>query len=162
MKITKCRLCNDRKILPLFSLGQMSFTGKFANRIKKNIPKKDLTLVICKNCKLVQLDQNFNPKYLYGKDYGYRTGLNSTMTEHVKSIALEAQKLSKIKKGDFVLDIASNDGTMLNYYKKDLITVGIDPILSKFKNFYKKINYKIEDFFSLAALKKKILIKSIK
>jgi len=68
MKITKCRLCNDRKILPLFSLGKMSFTGKFAKRIKENIPKKDLTLVICKNCKLVQLDQNFHPKYLYGED----------------------------------------------------------------------------------------------
>ena len=64
------------------------------------------------------------------------------MTNHVKNIVSEVQNLSKIKKGEFVLDIASNDGTMLNFYRKDLITVGIDPILSKFKNFYKNINFK--------------------
>ena len=103
---------------------------------------------MCNSCKLVQLNQNFNPKYLYGKDYGYRTGINSTMTNHVKHIVSEAQNLSKIKKGEFVLDIASNDGTMLNFYRKDLITVGIDPILLKFKKFYKNINFKICSFFS--------------
>jgi hypothetical protein len=39
---------------------------------------------MCTKCKLVQLDRNFNLKYLYGKDYGYRTGINKTMTGHVK------------------------------------------------------------------------------
>ena len=39
---------------------------------------------MCKKCKLVQLDRNFNPKYLYSKDYGYRSGINKTMTEHLK------------------------------------------------------------------------------
>ena len=57
------------------------------------------------------------------------------MTKHVKEIAKEAQRLSKVKKNEYVLDIVSNDGTLLNFYKKDLITVGIDPILSKFKKF---------------------------
>ena len=153
MKLKKCRLCDSKKFSDLFSLGNLSFTGKFANNIKQNIPKKEIHLVICNSCKLVQLNQDFNPKYLYGKDYGYRTGLNQTMTDHVKLIAHDAEKLSKIKKGDFVLDIASNDGTMLNCYKKNLVTVGIDPILSKFKKFYKKINYIIPKFFSLNALK---------
>ena len=162
MKLKKCRLCHSNKFSGLFSLGNLSFTGKFANNVKQNIPKKEIHLVICNHCKLVQLNQDFNPKYLYGKDYGYRTGLNQTMTEHVKLIAHEAQKLSKIKKGEFVLDIASNDGTMLNFYRKDLMTVGIDPILNKFKNFYNKINYKIPNFFSFSSLKKYKLNKKYK
>ena len=58
---------------------------------------------MCHNCKLVQLIEDFNPEYLYGKDYGYRTGINSTMTNHVKEIAKEAQRLSKIKKNEYVL-----------------------------------------------------------
>ncbi|MDA9605012.1 class I SAM-dependent methyltransferase [Candidatus Pelagibacter sp.] len=162
MKIKKCRLCKNDKLSFLFSLGELSFTGKFSKNAKINIPKKTVSLVICDKCKLVQLSQNFNPKYLYGKDYGYRTGINSTMTNHVRNIVYEAQKLSKIKKGEFVLDIASNDGTMLNFYQKDLITVGIDPILSKFNKFYKNINFKVSNFFSLDVLKKNKLFKKYK
>ena len=153
MEIKHCRLCNNNKLSFLFSLGNLSFTGKFSHNNQINIPKSKISLVICKKCKLVQLSQNFNPKYLYGKDYGYRTGINLTMKNHVKKIVIEAQKLSKINKGDYVLDIASNDGTMLNYYKKDLVTVGIDPILSNFKKFYKNINFKVNDFFSFNTLK---------
>ena len=49
----------------------------------------------------------------------------------------KVKKISKIKKGDAVLDIASNDGKLLNFYNKDIITVGIDPILNKYKKNYK-------------------------
>jgi hypothetical protein len=162
MKLKECRICKKKKFSFLFSLGNLSFTGKFAKNLKTLIPRKKISLVICDSCKLIQLNQNFNPKYLYGKDYGYRTGVNSTMTNHVKEIAYEAQKLSKVKKNEYVLDIASNDGTLLNFYKKDLVKVGIDPILSKFKKFYKNINYSVPNFFSLSALKKKGLVKKYK
>jgi len=57
-------------------------------------------------------------------------------------------KLTKLKKNDCVLDIASNDGSLLNYYNKNIVTFGIDPILDKYKNDYKNINYKVSDFFS--------------
>ena len=75
----------------------MSFTGKFADNYIKSIPSDKLTLVICKKCKLVQLDRNFNPKFLYSKDYGYRTGINKTMTNHVKNVAREAISRTKPK-----------------------------------------------------------------
>ena len=86
MKITNCRICNNKYFFRLFSLGKMSFTGKFPKNFKDNISKEFINLMMCKSCNLVQLDRNFNPKYLYGKDYGYRTGINSTMTNHVKNI----------------------------------------------------------------------------
>ena len=155
MRIKKCRICEKKSFSFLFSLGNLSFTGKFAKNFKTNIPRSEVSVVICNSCKLVQLNQNFNPKYLYGKDYGYRTGINLTMTNHVKKVAYEAQKLSQIKKNDYILDIASNDGTLLNFFRNDLIKVGIDPILFKFKKYYKNINYKIQNFFSFQALKKK-------
>ena len=90
MKIKKCRSCGEKNLEFLFSLGKMCFTGKFASNFIKSIPSDKLTLVICKKCKLVQLDRNFNPKFLYSKDYGYRTGINNTMTNHVKYVAQEA------------------------------------------------------------------------
>ena len=66
MKIKNCRICNSRKLKKLFSLGNMKFTGKFP---KKNqfIPSGDVELIICNRCKLVQLRDNFNLKYLYNK-----------------------------------------------------------------------------------------------
>jgi hypothetical protein len=162
MKIKKCRLCASNKFLDLFSLGSLSFTGKFTKSIKTNIPKDYLNLVICKKCKLVQLDRSFNPNYLYSNDYGYRTGINKTMTKHVHLVTKEAVKLATPSKNDFVLDIASNDATLLNFYDKKLKTVGVDPLIQKHKKFYKKIDYKLSDFFSYNLLKKNNLNKKYK
>ena len=147
MILTKCRICKKSKLKKLFSLGKLSFTGKFPS-INQQIKKEPITLVICKNCELVQLGHSFDLKYLYGPDYGYRTGINKTMLNHVKQVVIYLSKKTKIKKNDFVLDIASNDGSLLNFYRKNIKTFGIDPILKKYKEKYKKINFKIADFFS--------------
>ncbi len=162
MKLKKCRLCDKKKFKKLFSLGELSYTGKFPKKSSFNIPKEEITLVMCDSCKLVQLNKNFREKYLYGKDYGYRTGINHTMTNHVKMVVKDAKKISKISSGDYVLDIASNDGTLLNFYSKNLIRVGIDPIISKFLPYYKNIDYKINDFFNIKALKKKKINRKFK
>lgn len=147
MKIKKCRNCNHKKLIKLFSLGKQKFSGKFPARGEK-IPNGELDLIMCSRCKLVQLRNVFNLKYLYNKDYGYRTGINKTMTNHVKSVTTKLAKISKLRIKDNVLDIASNDGTLLNHYKKNIITWGIDPILYKYKKNYNKINYKITNFFN--------------
>ena len=157
MKIKKCRNCKKEKLSKLFSLGNMSFTGKFASKNKK-IKKAPVHLVMCLNCKLVQLAHNFNLKYLYGPDYGYRTGINETMRNHVSTVVKKLSKKVKLSKNDIVLDIASNDGTLLNCYKENILTFGVDPLISKYKGNYKKIDYKLSDFFSL----KKILQKTKK
>jgi len=155
MLIKNCRSCNSKKLNKLFSLGNLSFTGKFAKNIDVNIPKAELALVMCSNCNLVQLNNNFNLKYLYGPDYGYRTGINKTMTEHMRSIVSSVKKIVNLKKNDAVLDIASNDGTLLNFYPKSFFRVGIDPTIKKFSQYYKRIDCKIPNFFSEKEIRKK-------
>lgn len=154
MNIKKCRGCYNSKFKYLFSLGKLSYTGKFPKDKKKNIKKTELLLLICKKCSLVQLGHNYNLKYLYNQDYGYRTGINSTMNTHMKKIQKTLCGLVKIKSGDYVLDIASNDGTLLNLYNKNIVKTGVDPLIKKYKNFYKKIEYKISNFFSSNLIKK--------
>ena len=135
----------------------MSFTGKFPRNKRTNIKKTELGLVICSNCSLVQLNRNYNLKYLYNPDYGYRTGINKTMTNHMNNIKKMLSRKSKLISGDHVLDIASNDATLLNFYNKNIVKVGIDPLVNKYIKYYKKIDYKISDFFSSSKiLKKKI------
>jgi hypothetical protein len=96
MKINKCRNCRFKILKKLFSLGNLSYTGKFPNNINTDIPKVELTLVKCNKCHLVQLNKKFDQKFLYGDDYGYRTGINYTMTEHVKKVVNDAIKLTKL------------------------------------------------------------------
>ena len=153
--MNKCRNCKSKNLLDLFSSGNLSFTGKFPKNQNTNIKKKQLGLVICTKCSLVQLNKNFDLKYLYGPDYGYRTGINQTMTKHMKDIKEKLTKKTKLRSGDSVLDIASNDATLLNFYNKNIVKVGIDPLVNKYFKYYKKINYKVSDFFSAKEIIKK-------
>ena len=91
-KIEKCRNCKSKNLINLFSLGKLRFTGKFPSK-KQNVPFGEITLVMCNKCKLVQLNKNFSLKYLYNKDYGYRTGVNRTMTKHVHDVVKNLQNL---------------------------------------------------------------------
>ena len=97
MEVKKCRICKSSNIKRLFSLGEMCFTGKFPS-INQKIEKKPVTLIICKNCELVQLGHNFDLKYLYGPDYGYRTGINKTMLNHVSNVVKNLSKKTQLKK----------------------------------------------------------------
>jgi len=155
MKIKKCRLCKKSRLKELFTLGNMCFTGKFPSK-NQSIKKKPITVTICSNCELVQLGHNFDLKYLYGPDYGYRTGINKTMLAHVKNVVNYLTKKAKLKKDEMTLDIASNDGSLLKCYNNNIKTFGIDPILKKYQKEYKKINYKISDFFSFEKIRKVI------
>lgn len=161
-KIINCRNCQKKKFYNIFSLGKLSYSGKFSNNSKINIPKEYLTLIMCKSCKLIQLDRNFNPKYMYSSEYGYKSGINKTMREHLSLTVKDLKKKVNLKNGDLVLDIASNDATLLNNYKKNIIKIGIDPILNKFRSEYKKVDYKINNFFSYRPIKKLNLKKKFK
>ncbi len=161
MNIKNCRNCKNKHFYKLFSLGKLSYTGIFKHR-KSIIPKDELKLIMCKKCYLVQLNKNFNPKIMYDSNYGYRTGINKTMTQHVESVVKNMVKKVKLEKNDYVLDIASNDGTLLNFYSKNIVKCGVDPILKKYINNYKDIKYRINNFFDYKIIKKKKIKKKFK
>ena len=142
MKIKRCRNCNRRNLTKVFSLGKISYTGKFPKKDKK-IKKAPLSIVMCKDCGLVQLENKFNLKYLYGPDYGYRSGINESMVNHLKNVVKKVKQRVKLKKNQLVLDIASNDATLLKFYPKNIITFGIDPLVKKYIKSYKSINFKV-------------------
>ena len=92
----------------------------FQHEIQIIQKKTYISLLLCDNCGLVQLGHNFDLKYLYGPDYGYRTGINKNMLNHVKEVVKYLSKKVKLKKKDLVLDIASNDGSLLKNYDKNV------------------------------------------
>jgi len=148
-KIKFCRSCKSKKLSKLFSLGEQFYSGIFPKTKKTFVPKGKLTLIICKSCSLVQLDENFSSKKMYGLNYGYRTSLNRSMRDHIINKNYYLNKKLDLKKNDTILDIGSNDGTFLNSFKKNKFKlIGIDPTIKKFANYYRSDIIKSANFFS--------------
>ena len=160
-KIKYCRSCKSKKLYYLFSLGDHYFTGIFPQNKNTTVPKGKLTLLMCKNCSLVQLSENFNLNKMYGNNYGYRTGLNLSMVNHIKEKVNYLKNKFEINNEDLVLDIGSNDGTLLKFFNKNNL-IGIDPTISKFSKYYPKKIKKITNFFIKKKLDKILNKKKIK
>lgn len=87
-----------------------------------------LDLVLCSECKLLQLRHTTNPELLWNENYGYRSGINETMRRELGEIVASLEGLKRLEDGDIVVDIACNDGTLLDAYTNpNLVRVGYDP-----------------------------------
>ena len=151
-RINSCRLCNCKDLLPIFDFGSQALSTRFPGANEPDAEIIPLKLVQCLNlkCNLTQLTHDYDFNELYRKGYGYRSGINKTMCKHLKEIVTELEEYLILKDGDTVLDIASNDGTLLKSYSKSNINlIGIDPTIEQYKGFYPKKNtFLSTDFFS--------------
>jgi len=159
-KIKKCRLCFNKKLLKIGSYGNLSISNFVPkNKIKKS-PKAPLVLVYCRNCRLLQLQHSAPEALMYRKFYWYRSGVTHTMRTALKDVYLQVKKMSILKKGDTVLDIGANDGTLLKHFKKDkYTTIGCDPAKNLVKTLRKNCQYTMNNFWNSKDLNK-ILIKN--
>ena len=128
--ITQCRLCDSKKIKQVYNFGLIPLGNNLQKfRLQSiNCKKYPLSLMQCSKCNHFQLSISVNPKILYAKNYTYLTGVTKTFKIHFSDYSNWIIKKCKIKKGSLILDIGSNDGTCLNYFKKKKMKViGIDP-----------------------------------
>ena len=153
-----CRNCKSTKLKKKVLIGNQPISSKF-NNIKKNNEKKySLDLYQCNDCNLIQLGRTAPVSQMYGSSYGYRSGISKLMVSHLK----EKYSLIKKKKRNCsrVLDIGSNDGTFLNFFSKKNFSVGIDPSIKKFRKYYNKKVFKINNYFSKRNILKFFKIKN--
>ena len=150
MKI-KCRICTSQNVESFLDLGVLALTGKYADP-GISIDKQPLNLGKCIDCGLVQLMDNFINTDLYGEGYGYESHLNNSMKSHLQSTAKYIENRFKPSKNDIIVDVASNDGTLLAGYSVDAKNfIGIDPLINIFANKYPNGAIKIDKFFSKEA-----------
>ena len=153
-KITQCRFCGNTELAPLLDLGEQYLTGVFPRTATERITCGPLELVKCHGeggCGLVQLHHSYDSSEMYGANYGYRSSLNRTMVEHLKAKVEKLTSKVPLKSSDLVLDIGSNDGTLLSFYPAGAegpTVVGIDPTSAKFRQYYKPHITAIPEFFS--------------
>jgi hypothetical protein len=141
-------MTGSRDLVSLLDLGEMALTGIFP-KPGVEVPSGPVELVLCPDGGLVQLRQSYAPALMYGENYGYRSGLNGSMVRHLAGIAASIEKRCPTTAGDLVLDIGSNDGTLLGSYENRGQTfVGMDPTASKFSRFYPRHVGFVPKFFS--------------
>ena len=148
MKIIHCRSCKTKNLTKVYSLGKQSLTGIFPSKKNSKVTVGELSMVLCGKCKLLQLENNFNPIEMYGDNYGYRSSLNSSMVSHLKLKSEQLKSKYEFNFNENILDIGSNDGTFLSFFSKKFNLYGCDPTIKKFSKYYRKDIRQIQNFFS--------------
>ncbi len=154
-EISCCRICGNRELSTVVDLGLLALTGFFPRSRGETVPRGPLKLVRCqgdpaKVCGLVQLAHSFEPRQLFAGHYGYRSGINRSMREHLAGIVRWVERLNPLNANDVVVDIGSNDGTLLHCFSgKGRLLAGVDPLGDKFAARYPPGARILSDFFSL-------------
>ena len=158
--IKACRICGNEELVKILDLGMQKLTGTFPRSPDPDLTGGPLVLVKCTGenvCGLVQLDRSYDLAEMYGENYGYRSGLNQSMVEHLRDKVRRITGLDLLRSGDLIVDIGSNDGTTLGFYAQDGLTlVGIDPTADKFRQYYPPHVDIIPDFFTARLVQERL------
>lgn len=150
-----CRVCDSDRLVFIFSLGVQYVSSFIDKKDEGKGIKAPLELVLCENCSLLQLKHTAPQELLYSKFYWYKSGMTETMRKALRDITEKAERMFKLKAGDVVLDIGSNDGTLLRTYTEPgLILVGIEPANNLVEEGRKGLNYFIHDFWNYESYNK--------
>lgn len=129
MRNEKCRVCNNEGLRKFLKLGPTPPANSLLKQEELQLkePFYPLDIYFCPKCGLVQLRDVVSPEILF-KDYVYLTGMSKTMEQHFHLLAVEVANNFNLGKEDLVVDIGSNDGTLLKGFKKlGTRTLGIEP-----------------------------------
>lgn len=157
-EIERCRVCGCDILVSVLELGDQALTGVFPDHPDREIVSGPLRLIKCHgqdSCGLLQLASSFDVAQMYGDNYGYRSGLNASMVEHLCKKVRDIEELQDLADGDLVIDVGSNDGTTLSAYQNTrLDLLGVDPTAEKFKKYYPDHVAFMPEFFSRALVEK--------
>lgn len=126
---TRCRACGGASLAPVLSLGKTPLANALLTDadLAKPEPTFPLDLVFCPECTLVQITEEVPPETMFG-EYLYFSSFSDTMLEHAKAIADRLLAEQKLGPNSLVVEIASNDGYLLQFYKAGGIPVlGVEP-----------------------------------
>jgi len=161
MKKLNCRLCKSKKLYKFLDLGLHPPSDQFLDRYKISQPVTFYPLEVnnCQRCGFKQLSYVVDPKILYQDDYPYESSLTKAGAKHFNEFAMSVKNKFGLTSKDLVIDIGSNVGILLGFFKKQKVNVlGVDPA----KNICKIANNKkiktLHSFFD-AKISNKIISK---
>ena len=127
--MTACRSCGAERLELVLSLGRTPLANALLkeDELSKPEPTFPLDLVFCTQCALVQITETVPPEQLFSH-YLYLSSFSDTMVEHSKQLAEKLVAQRHLDGSSLVVEIASNDGYLLQFYKRAGVPVlGIEP-----------------------------------
>ena len=125
-----CRMCGEGALTEAMSLKPTPPGNDFLTKeeLGRDEPVYPLDLYFCEACHHIQLGHVVDPKILYQKNYSYVSATSAYFVNHLKHYAKDMVERFDLKPGDLAVDIGSNDGTCLSFFKeKGMKVVGVDP-----------------------------------
>lgn len=151
-----CRSCHSEKLEVVIDLGSQYLSDFRHDDLK---PKKyPLELLRCVDCNFVQLRESAPLSEMYTENYGFKSGVNDTIKADLRDIVQQALSYVPSDKPLKVLDIGSNDGTLLSNYDEKYYRVGVDPIkkLCEEAERNDRADVIINDFYATEAVKARL------
>ena len=148
--IEQCRICSNKDLLTYLDLGIVPLANKLVKSedLNNEEQKFPLNVKLCKKCFNSQLGNVVNPEFLF-TEYPYRSSISQPFIEHCKSMAKTVNEKYQLSKADLVIDIASNDGCLLEAFKPYNVKVlGIDPAKNLAEIANKKGVETLPEFFT--------------
>jgi 2-polyprenyl-3-methyl-5-hydroxy-6-metoxy-1,4-benzoquinol methylase len=127
-----CRFCGTSLVNKLVSLGAAPLSNSYltGDQLHTMEPNYPLEVYVCGDCFLVQLEEFEPPETIFG-NYAYFSSYSDSWLRHVKAYAENSIHRFKLNSNSHVLEIASNDGYLLQYFKEKHIPVlGIEPAIN--------------------------------
>ena len=129
-KIDKCQICGSNNLIDVINLGEQPLANSLLNNIKeeKKTAKYPINIIRCKDCTLLQIDYVVDQAKVYHLDYPYLPGITTTVNNEQKELADYLCNELNLKNNEFVVDIGSNDGSLLKHFKNNKLKVlGVEP-----------------------------------
>ena len=126
----ECRSCGSNDTHVFLSLGDMppSDALRSAEQLGQPQPKYPLDIAICRSCSLVQITETVPPTELFADDYLYFSSFSDALLEHTRAHVEHQVAARDLGASSLVIELASNDGYLLQYYaNRDIPVLGIDP-----------------------------------
>lgn len=127
--IRPCRSCGHDQLHSIINLGDMPLANALLTeaQLEDAEAKYRLELVLCENCKLVQITESVSPEVLF-RSYFYFSSFSDTTITHAKTLVDQLVTDYALDENSFVIEVASNDGYLLQHYLPHNIPVlGVDP-----------------------------------
>ena len=161
--INSCRSCGGSKLEKILQLGEVPLANALltAEQLEQPEPKYPLELVFCPICSLIQITATVSPEVLF-RDYFYFSSFSETMLRHSQDLVEHLIRSRDLEGNSLVVEIASNDGYLLQYFVRAGIPVlGIDPALNVAKVAEERGVPTLTEFFkhSIIIQEKSMLVK---
>lgn len=148
----KCRHCAAELYLPLIDLGSAPPSNAYLTNITLHAPEKwfPLKVLVCRECWLAQTEDTAGAQELFDAEYAYFSSYSSTWLQHAERYVADMQARFGLKATSHVIEVAANDGYLLQYAKaRGIPCLGIEPTASTAAAARAKGLDIVEDFFGV-------------